>query len=179
MAPSQYTKITLAERPKAEILPTTFKTEVVPFDLKPGPHQILVKLLYISIDPAMRGWLRDTRSYLPPVKIGEVMRAGALAEVVETGPESKFAKGDIVYGTFGMCAHLQDVLLVSHVIREFRLEGVRCIQRQGCGEDRVGVGQLQTSRTMRCTNASPGSVQPGLDILDYMGPLGTTGTFQR
>ncbi|KAI0707320.1 alcohol dehydrogenase [Earliella scabrosa] len=135
MAPSQYTKITLAERPKAEILPTTFKTEVVPFDLKPGPRQILVKLLYISIDPAMRGWLRDTRSYLPPVKIGEVMRAGALAEVVEAGPESKFAKGDIVYGTFGW--------------REY-----------GVFNDK-GVEKID--------------VQPGLDILDYMGPLGTTG----
>lgn len=102
MAPSQYTRITLAERPEAEILPTTFKREVVPLDLKPGPKQILVKLHYVSIDPAMRGWLRDTRSYLPPVQIGEVMRAGALAEVVEAGPGSKFSKGDIVDGVFGM-----------------------------------------------------------------------------
>ena len=129
MAPAQYTRITLAERPKTSITSSTFKREVVPFDLKPGPKQILVKLHYVSLDPAMRGWLRDTRSYLPPVQIGEVMRAGALAEVVEAGPESKFAKGDIVYGTFGMCAHVQDVnlVLVSDAILEPRLEGVRCI----------------------------------------------------
>ena len=101
MAPSQITKITLAERPEAEVLPSTFKIGHVPFDLKPGPSQILVKVLYVSIDPAMRGWLRDTRSYLPPVQIGEVMRAQALAEVVEAGPGSRFKKGDVVDGTFG------------------------------------------------------------------------------
>ena len=101
MAPSEYTQITLAERPEAEITPTTFKREVVPFTLKPGPKQILVKLRYVSIDPAMRGWLRDVRSYLPPVQIGEVMRAGGLAEVVEAGPESAFKVGDIVEGTWG------------------------------------------------------------------------------
>ena len=101
MAPTHYTKITLAERPKEDILPTTFKRGVVPFDLKPGAGQVLVKLHYVSLDPAMRGWLRDQRSYLPPVQIGEVMRAQALAEVVEAGPGSKFKKGDIVDGAFG------------------------------------------------------------------------------
>ncbi|EIW57598.1 alcohol dehydrogenase [Trametes versicolor FP-101664 SS1] len=101
MAPTQYTKITLAERPREGVTDTTFKREVVPFDLTPGQGQILVKALYASIDPAMRGWLNDTRSYLPPVKIGEVMRALVLGEVVETGPGSKFTKGDIVSGVFG------------------------------------------------------------------------------
>ena len=101
MSPTHYTKITLAERPTGAILPTTFKRERVPFDLQPGPKQILVKLHYVSLDPAMRGWLRDTRSYLPPVQIGEVMRAQALAEVVEAGPGSRFKKGDVVDGTFG------------------------------------------------------------------------------
>ena len=105
MVPTHYTKITLAERPKEEITPTTFKREVVPFDLKPGPSQILVKLHYLSLDPAMRGWLRDQRSYIRPVQIGEVMRAQGLAEVVEAGPGSKFRKGDIVDGTFGTCLY--------------------------------------------------------------------------
>src|SRR5882672_6882385 len=43
----------------------------------PGPGQILIKILYISLDPAMRGWMNDIKSYVPPVGIGEVMRAGA------------------------------------------------------------------------------------------------------
>ena len=50
----------------------------------------------------MRGWLKDKRSYLPPVQIGEVMRAAGLGEVIEAGPGSKFQKGDIVDGVFGM-----------------------------------------------------------------------------
>ena len=85
MAPTHYTKITLAERPKEDILPTTFKREVVPFDLKPGAGQVLVQTHWLSLDAAMRGWLRDTRSYIRPVQIGEVMRASGLATVVAAG----------------------------------------------------------------------------------------------
>jgi NADPH-dependent curcumin reductase CurA len=44
--------------------------------------EILVKVLYISLDPAMRGWMNDGRSYVPPVGIGEVIRAGAAPVVV-------------------------------------------------------------------------------------------------
>ncbi len=44
---------------------------------EPGNGQLLVKVLYISLDPAMRGWMNEGRSYIPPVGIGEVMRAGA------------------------------------------------------------------------------------------------------
>ena len=70
--PKQYKRIVLHERPVAEIEPTTFRTEVLPFDLKPGNGEVLVQVTWISLDPAMRGYIRDVRSYLPPVKIGEV-----------------------------------------------------------------------------------------------------------
>jgi NADPH-dependent curcumin reductase CurA len=40
--------------------------------------EVLLKNLYVSLDPAMRGWLNETRSYIPPVQIDEVMRAGQL-----------------------------------------------------------------------------------------------------
>jgi NADPH-dependent curcumin reductase CurA len=43
----------------------------------PGSGQLLVKILYVSLDPAMRGWMNEGKSYIPPVGIGEVMRAGA------------------------------------------------------------------------------------------------------
>lgn len=50
----------------------------------------------------MRGWLRDARSYLPPVQIGEVMRAGGLGEVTAVGPSVKSLKvGDKVEGIVG------------------------------------------------------------------------------
>ncbi|KAH9940955.1 alcohol dehydrogenase [Amylocystis lapponica] len=101
MPPSHYTRITLAERPKAEINSSTFRTEVVPFDLKPGDGQVLVRVEHISLDPAMRGWLNDRKSYIRPVQIGEVMRALAVGVVVEAGAGSAFAPGDSVSGTLG------------------------------------------------------------------------------
>ncbi len=51
---------------------------------EPGDGQVLLEVQYISLDPAMRGWMNDARSYVPPVQIGEVMRAGAVARVVES-----------------------------------------------------------------------------------------------
>src|SRR6185437_7024818 len=46
-----------------------------------GDGEVLVKILYISLDPAMRGWMNESKSYVPPVGIGEVMRALALGRV--------------------------------------------------------------------------------------------------
>jgi NADPH-dependent curcumin reductase CurA len=54
-----------------------------------------------EIDPAMRGWLNDTRSYIEPVKLGEVMRASGVATVVAAGPGSKFKAGETVQGAVG------------------------------------------------------------------------------
>lgn len=97
-----YTRIVLRERPVADILPDTFETKTASKDdLVPGPNQAVVRVTYLSLDPAMRGWLRDTRSYLPPVQIGEVMRAAGLGVVVQVGSGSQFKEGDLVSGTVG------------------------------------------------------------------------------
>lgn len=102
MAPAQYTRIVLAERPKESIIPDkTFRREVVPYTFSPGNGEIVVQTEYLSLDPAMRGWLNDTRSYIPPVKIGEIMRAVGLGKVVEVGASSGFKVGDVVRGAFG------------------------------------------------------------------------------
>lgn len=81
---SGYLSIHLAERPKSEILPTTFSTRrnksLTGSDL--SENQVLVRVDYLSLDPAMRGWLNDARSYVPPVRIGEVMRGNSIATVV-------------------------------------------------------------------------------------------------
>ncbi len=63
--------------------------------------QVLVKTSYISLDPAMRGWMAEGRSYVPPVQIGEVMRAGTVGTVVESKGE-KLAVGDYVSGWLGV-----------------------------------------------------------------------------
>jgi len=98
---TSYTQIVLAERPKQDITPSTFRKVVKKLDIKPGKDEVLVQVQYVSLDPAMRGWLRDTRSYVPPVQIGEVMRAGGLGVVVEAGQDSGLIPGQTVSGTFG------------------------------------------------------------------------------
>lgn len=63
--------------------------------------EVLVKIQYISLDPAMRGWMAERKSYVPPVGIGEVMRAFAGGKVVES-KNSSFVVGDSVTGVIGV-----------------------------------------------------------------------------
>jgi NADPH-dependent curcumin reductase CurA len=70
----------------------------------PADGQFLVALGHISLDPAMRGWMNDVRSYIPPVAIGDVMRAGAVGEVIASAHPA-FAVGDHVSGAFGVQSH--------------------------------------------------------------------------
>src|SRR5262245_5089798 len=90
----------LASRPVGEAKRSDWNetSEPVP---EPADGQLLVKVLHISLDPAMRGWMNDARSYVPPIKIGEVMRAGAVGRVIAS-KNPKFAEGDHVSGMFGM-----------------------------------------------------------------------------
>jgi NADPH-dependent curcumin reductase CurA len=76
----------------------TYKEEPV---RDPGEGELLVKILYVSLDPAMRGWMNDGKSYVPPIGIGEVMRALALGRVLSSR-NSAFAAGDTVYGSLGV-----------------------------------------------------------------------------
>jgi len=68
---------------------------------EPGDNEVLVKALYLSLDPAMRGWMNEGKSYIPPVQIGEVMRAGGVGRVLASKHPS-FREGDHVYGTLGI-----------------------------------------------------------------------------
>jgi hypothetical protein len=68
---------------------------------EPTEGELLVKILYISLDPAMRGWMSEGKSYIPPVAIGAVMRALALGRVLSS-KNPKFAVGDYVYGPLGV-----------------------------------------------------------------------------
>ncbi|MFE3258272.1 NADP-dependent oxidoreductase [Nocardia sp. NPDC059091] len=107
-------QVRLAQRPTG--LPGVGTWKVTTEDLPPlGAGQILVKIDFISLDPAMRGWLNDVRSYLPPVGLDEVMRSLDIATVVEsTHPD--FAVGDTVSGTFGVTEYaISDGRGVQHV----------------------------------------------------------------
>jgi NADPH-dependent curcumin reductase len=63
--------------------------------------ELLIRVLFISLDPAMRGWMNQSRSYVPPVGIGEVMRALALGQVVASR-NPLFPVGKHVTGTLGV-----------------------------------------------------------------------------
>jgi NADPH-dependent curcumin reductase CurA len=68
---------------------------------EPGPGKFVVKNLYVSLDPAMRGWMNEGRSYIEPVKIGDVMRAGAVGRVVASA-NPNFKTSEHVFGVLGM-----------------------------------------------------------------------------
>ena len=68
---------------------------------EPGPGEALVRVLYLSLDPAMRGWMNEGRSYIAPVGLGEVMRAGGIGRVV-VSKDSSLAVGDTVVGMTGV-----------------------------------------------------------------------------
>ncbi|MHA1990145.1 MAG: NADP-dependent oxidoreductase [Candidatus Hodarchaeales archaeon] len=96
----QNIQVKLAQRPIGEPKQTDWLIEkaIIP---EINENEILVKVHYISVDPAMRGWMNDAKSYLPPVKLGEVMRAGGLGEVVKSNLDT-FDVGDFVTGGFGV-----------------------------------------------------------------------------
>src|SRR5688572_29897409 len=93
-------QVRLAKRPVGT--PTrenwSFTTEPV---AEPAAGGVLVKTLALSLDPAMRGWMNDAKSYIPPVGIGEVMRAGGIGKVIAS-QNPKYAVGDLVSAGLGV-----------------------------------------------------------------------------
>ena len=77
----------------------SFEEELIS-EIKDG--QILIKHQYISLDPAMRGWMNNSKSYIPPVEIGTVMRAGTVGEVIQVNNNTNFKVGDFVSGWGGV-----------------------------------------------------------------------------
>jgi NADPH-dependent curcumin reductase CurA len=92
-------RIVLASRPKGKVFADNFRLEEVPVDALPD-GQFLVRNLYLSLDPYMRGRMDDAKSYAKPVAVGEVMGGGAVGEVVESRHPG-YAVGDRVLGPLG------------------------------------------------------------------------------
>ena len=89
----------LHERPVGMIGPEHFK--YVETDIpEPGDGEVLIRNLMFSFDPTQRGWTMDRESYLPPVQIGEPMRAGCVAQVVKSN-HPDFSAGQMVQATNG------------------------------------------------------------------------------
>jgi NADPH-dependent curcumin reductase CurA len=102
--PVENRQIQLANRPSGQLTPETWAHVTVPA-AEPGEGEFAGRTLFISLDPAMRGWLDDRPSYVPPVGLGEVMRAGSIVEVT-TSLHPDFRPGDLVVGTFGVQEHV-------------------------------------------------------------------------
>ena len=98
--PQTNRQVRLAARPSGLPRPGDweFTSEAVP---APVPGEFVVEISHLSIDPAMRGWMSARPSYVPPVEIGAVMRAGAIGRVIAS-EHPGFAVGEHVYGTFGV-----------------------------------------------------------------------------
>jgi NADPH-dependent curcumin reductase CurA len=96
-------QVRLAARPSG--LPQASDWEVTTSPVPaPGAGEFVVAVSHLSIDPAMRGWMNAGASYIAPVQIGAVMRAGAIGQVTAS-EHPGFAPGDYVYGVFGVQEH--------------------------------------------------------------------------
>lgn len=90
------TEILLKSRPKGMPLESNF--EMKKSKLRPlKENEVLLKTLYLTVDPYMRGRMNDRASYIAPFQIGEAITGGAVSEVIES-KAAKFHPGDIVYG---------------------------------------------------------------------------------
>ena len=94
MIPKTHRRIVLVRRPPAEPAESDFRIEEVAVP-EPGPREVLVRVVYLSLDPYQRGRMRDAASYAAPVALGEVMTGGTVGEVVKSNHPG-FAVGDIV-----------------------------------------------------------------------------------
>ncbi|SDC89817.1 hypothetical protein SAMN05444679_10637 [Variovorax sp. CF079] len=93
-------QVRLAKRPEGAATRDNWQFTTEPVG-EPAEGGVLVKTLSLSLDPAMRGWMNEAKSYIPPVEIGAVMRAGGIGRVTASRNPA-FAVGDTVYGTLGV-----------------------------------------------------------------------------
>jgi hypothetical protein len=96
---AQNRKIVLASRPRGAPTPADFRLETGPVP-QPQDGQVLLRTLYLSLDPYMRGRMSDAPSYAPPVEIGAPMVGGTVSRV-ETSRHGGFKAGDLVLGAAG------------------------------------------------------------------------------
>lgn len=166
--PSTQSQITLINRPIGSINPDlhsgtgTFKLNSHASVTKVSElksNEVIVQVEFCSLDPAMRGWLNDSRSYIPPVKIGAVMRAGGVGKIVALGEGVKgFNLGDWTYGEFGQ-------LKLSSFLHIFYLK----ITNELFFYTLLG---WQEYATVKVQNLNKLNLIPGLSPSVYLGALG-------
>lgn len=101
--PTEMQRIVLAARPQGTPKLTDFRLETIDMP-DPGEGEILVRVIWQSLDPYMRGRMDDSKSYAAAVQIGEPMEAGCVGQVL-VSDHPKFSAGDFVEGRFGWQTH--------------------------------------------------------------------------
>ena len=182
---STYTAINLVARPTpGPISPDLF--EVVQKEIPAaGPGQILIKQTHMSLDPAMVGWMSpDPESYIPPVELGDVMRASGLGEVVESN-HPDFAVGDVVRGMTGWTEYIlssgegfnkvQPGVDAETVLSVFALPGLTATQGL------YGFGKPKEGETIVVSGAagSVGSIVGQLAKADGLNVIGVAGDDEK
>nr|WP_315228199.1 NADP-dependent oxidoreductase [uncultured Albidiferax sp.] len=119
-------QIRLASRPTGLPTRANWMATTEPVQ-QPAAGGVLVKVLSLSLDPAMRGWMNEGKSYIPPVGIGEVMRAGGVGVVVASN-NPLFAVGDHVAGSLG--------------VQEYTLIAQEQLRRNGLAKIDLNLGSL-------------------------------------
>jgi NADPH:quinone reductase len=115
----QNKEILLASRPAG--MPTADNFQFVDADVPPPEEgEVLVRTLYISVDPYLRGRMREGRSYVAPFEVGQVIESGGVGEVVESR-SPKFQPGDIVTGLFGW--RLYNVIKAEDLMKVYAFTG--------------------------------------------------------
>lgn len=94
-------QLIFVKRPEGLPDKDTWKLENNPI-IKPKEGEVVIQHHYISLDPAMRGWMMDRKSYIPPVQIGEVMRSGSIGKVIESNNHPDFKVGDCIVNWGGV-----------------------------------------------------------------------------
>ncbi len=96
-------QLKLKSRPVGLAGPDNFEESIAPIR-QPGDGEVLLETVYLSVDPAMRVWLKEDPGYVPPVEIGDVMRAGGIARVIDSKIEG-LQTGDFVAARVGWQSH--------------------------------------------------------------------------
>lgn len=182
---SQYTEIQLTQRPDENPIGPQLFTAVKKDIPAVGPGQILIKQTYMSLDPAMIGWMSsDTNSYIPRVELGQVMRSSGFGEVMESN-HPDFAVGDSVMGMMGWTEYLvtngqginkvQAGVSAEMALAVFALPGLTATQGL------FNIGKPKVGETLVVTGAagSVGSIVGQLAKADGLRVIGVVGSDEK
>lgn len=180
-----YTQINLVKRPTGGLI-TEDLFEIVEQEIPSlTAGQFLVKQSYMSLDPAMIGWMSpDTRSYIPPVALGSMMRSSGIGEVVESLNDN-FTVGDRVMGMTGWAEYIVSdgagLNKVEHPIPDDMVLAVFALPGMTASQGYFNVCHPKAGETLVVSGAagSVGSIVGQLAKADGLKVIGVVGSEEK